>query len=333
MGLLVDGQWKDRWYDTAKSGGRFVRTTTTFRGAVGDDGPHPAVPGRHHLYVAWACPWAHRTLLYRALKGLEDAISVSVVGPDMLERGWTFDDDHPDDLFGSTCLHEVYTRADPTYTGRVTVPVLWDRVAGTIVNNESAEIIRQLDTAFRAHADETAPFADVELAPTALRDRIDAVNDVVYEHVNNGVYKSGFATTQAAYDEAVTALFDTLDDLERRLDDQPWLVGDRITEADLRLFPTLLRFDPVYHVHFKCSRKRLVDYPNLYDHTRAIAQIPRVRETIHLDETMRHYFFSHETVNPHRIVAAAPATLDLDAPAERTAHLPASARPATPSAA
>jgi putative glutathione S-transferase len=326
VGRLIDGVWHDHWYDTKSTGGRFVRSTAPFRGQVGGDGPFPAEAGRYHLYVAWACPWAHRTLLYRILKGLQDVVSVSFVGPDMLEHGWPFDEAHPDPLFGAAHLHEIYTRADPRFTGRVTVPVLWDKVGHTIVNNESSEIIRLFDTAFAHLADPDAPLADVELAPAALREAIDAVNADVYDHVNNGVYKAGFATTQEAYDEAVIALFDALDRLETRLDTQPWLCGETLTEADLRLFPTLLRFDPVYHVHFKCSRRRLVDYPNLYDHTRAIFQIPGVAQTVNLAETRRHYFYSHDSLNPHRIVAASPATLHLHTPAQRTDALPPSAR-------
>lgn len=317
MGLLVDGTWRDRWYDTESTGGRFVRTTTSFRAGLDPDGPHPPVAGRYHLYVAWACPWAHRTLLWRALKGLQDLIDVSVVGPLMREHGWSFDEAHPDRLYDLSHLHQLYTRAQHDYTGRVTVPVLWDRERLTIVNNESAEIVRIFDGAFPEERDRTAPMADFELAPAALIAEIDAMNAFVYDNVNNGVYKAGFATTQAAYDEAVEALFAALDQLEARLAGQPWLLGDRLTEADLRLFPTLLRFDPVYHVHFKCSIKRLVDYPNLYDHTRAIFQIPRVASTIDLAETRAHYFGSHPTVNPHGILAAAPATLDLTAPTER----------------
>jgi len=317
MGLLVDGEWRDRWYDTESTGGRFVRTTTTFRQTLDPDGPHPPVAGRYHLYVAWACPWAHRTLLWRALKGLEGLIDVSVVSPLMLGDGWSFDEAHPDRLHGLAHLHQLYTRARGDYTGRVTVPVLWDRERAAIVNNESAEIVRIFDRAFEAERDRSAPMSEFELAPAARIGEIDAMNALVYDNVNNGVYKAGFATTQHAYDEAVEALFDALDQLEARLASQPWLLGDRLTEADLRLFPTLLRFDPVYHVHFKCSRRRLVDYPNLYDHTRAIFQIPRVASTINLAETRAHYFGSHPTVNPHGIVAAAPATLDLTAPTER----------------
>lgn len=317
MGLLVEGKWQDKWYDTSSTGGRFVRQDSSFRGRLAPDGPHPPRAGRYHLYVAWACPWAHRTLLWRRLKGLHGLISVSVVSPYMLENGWEFGEEHPDDLFGSRYLHQVYTKAKADYTGRVTVPVLWDKERETIVNNESAEIIRIFDSLLPAERDPSAPFADRMLAPPALVDAIDAANAEVYDKVNNGVYKAGFATTQQAYTEAVEELFAALDQLEDRLSSQPWLVGDRITEADLRLFPTLLRFDPVYHVHFKCSIKRLVDYPSLLDHTRAIYQIPGVVDTINMLEVRQHYFGSHGTINPHGIVAAEPATLDLGAPSER----------------
>jgi putative glutathione S-transferase len=317
MGLLVDGQWRDQWYDTSSTGGRFVRQDSRFREVVAADSRHPPEAGRYHLYVAWACPWAHRSLLWRKLKGLEAVIDVSVVAPRMLANGWEFDEEHPDHLLGRTFLHQVYTRAQADYTGRVTVPVLWDKRLQTVVNNESSEIIRMFDAAFVDVADPTAPFANRLLAPPELVDRIDETNAFVYNAVNNGVYRAGFATTQEAYDEAVEALFDALDTLDRRLSSQPWLLGDVMTEADLRLFPTLLRFDPVYHVHFKCSRKRLVDYPNLLDHTRAIYQIPGVAQTIHMDETREHYFGSHPTINPHGIVAAAPSTLDWDVPSSR----------------
>ncbi|TVQ95042.1 MAG: glutathione S-transferase family protein [Deltaproteobacteria bacterium] len=317
MGLLVEGKWQDRWYDTSSTGGRFVRQDSSFRGQIRADGPHPPRVDRYHLYAAWACPWAHRALLWRRLKGLHHAISVSVVSPYMLEHGWEFDEDHPDPLYGSRYLHQIYTRAKADYTGRVTVPVLWDRAHEAIVNNESSEIIRIFDTLLPGERDPSAPFAERRLAPPELIDDIDAVNAEIYDKVNNGVYKAGFATTQHAYDEAVEELFAALDALEERLSGQPWLLGDRLTEADLRLFPTLLRFDPIYHVHFKCSVKRLVDYPNLLDHTRAIYQIPGVLDTLNLLEVRQHYFGSHETINPHRIIAAEPATLDLSAPTKR----------------
>ncbi|MCB9765851.1 MAG: glutathione S-transferase family protein [Alphaproteobacteria bacterium] len=311
MGLLVNGEWKDRWYDTKTSGGRFVRQDASFRGRIGEGEVLPAAPGRYHLYVSWACPWAHRTLLFRALKGLTEVISVSVVEPLMLEDGWTFSEALPDHLYGHGFLHQLYTRAKPDYTGRVTVPVLWDRETGRIVNNESSEIIRIFNRAFDAWGD-----ASLDLWPEDLREEIEAVNQRVYHTVNNGVYKAGFATTQSAYEEAVTALFETLDWLEERLSAQPWLVGDRLTEADWRLFTTLVRFDPVYHGHFKCNLRRLVDFPNLWSYTRALYQAPGVAETVHLDHIKRHYYASHRTINPTGIVPLGPA-LDLNAPHDR----------------
>lgn len=318
MGLLVEGQWVDKWYDTKSSGGRFVRTTTTFREAISaaEGAEFPAQAGRYHLFVAMACPWAHRTLLYRSLKGLKGLIDISVVEPDMLDKGWAFSSTHPDRLFGYDYAHQLYTRADPKYTGRVTVPIVWDKAADRLVNNESAEIIRFLDSEFEALADPSAPFAHTRLAPEALLPQIDEINDFVYHRVNNGVYKAGFATTQEAYEEAVVQLFEALDTLEERLSRTPYLLGDQITEADWRLFPTLLRFDPVYHAHFKCSLKRLQDYPNLWDYTRALFQTPGVADTFNLEETRRHYFYSHESINPHRVVPVAPE-MDLMAPTKR----------------
>lgn len=310
MGLLIDGQWHDRWYDTKKSGGHFKRKATSFHDWVGQHPEHPAEAGRYHLYVAWACPWAHRTLIFRALKGLESAISVSVVDPLMLDKGWSFSADKPDHIGGVDFLHQVYTAARPNYTGRVTVPILWDKRAGTIVNNESSEIIRMLNSEFDAFA--TRQQAD--LWPEALREEIEAVNERVYHTVNNGVYMAGFATTQAAYDQAVTALFESLDWLEQRLSTQRYLVGGQITEADWRLFTTLARFDLVYHGHFKCNRRRLVDYPNLWAYTRELYQVPGVAETTNFAEITLHYHGSHETVNPHRIVPIGPDIDWLEAP-------------------
>ena len=320
MGMLVDGRWTDRWYDTASSGGRFVRPETQFRDAVAADGSSgfPAVVGRYHLYVSYACPWAHRTLIVRVLAGLEDVIPVSVVHPFMGEEGWTFEEGQGTvpDPEGARFLHEVYTRALPDYTGRVTVPVLWDGERRTIVNNESAEIIRMLGSAFDGIG--TRP---VDLYPEELREEIDAINATVYENVNNGVYRCGFATTQEAYEEAFEALFGTLDELDERLDTRRYLVGDRITEADWRLFTTLVRFDPVYVGHFKCNLRRIADYPNLSGYLRELYQVPGVAGTVHLDHIKGHYYRSHETINPTRIVPMGPA-LDLDAPHGRD-HLPA----------
>lgn len=312
MGLLIDGEWRDRWYDTKKSGGRFVRQASAFRNWVTPDGsPGPtgkggfkAEVGRYHLYVSLACPWAHRTLIFRALKGLEDIISVSVVNPLMMEQGWNFDPGEgvvPDDVNGARHLYEIYTKADPNYTGRVTVPVLWDKQTGTIVNNESAEIIRMFNSAFDA-VGATGP----DFYPAASRDDIDWVNDYVYDRINNGVYKTGFATTQKAYDEAVQSLFEALDGLEARLSRQRYLTGHRITEADWRLFTTLVRFDAVYVGHFKCNLKRLVDYPNLSAWTRELYRIPGIAETVNLEHIKDHYYRSHRTINPAGIVPGGP---------------------------
>lgn len=316
MGLLVDGQWHDRWYDTASTGGRFVRSDAQFRAEIAEGGAHPPAAGRYHLYVAMACPWAHRTLVVRALLGLEDVIGVSVVHSDMLDKGWVFSGAQQDALFGSRHMHEVYTRARPGYSGRVTVPVLWDTQAGAIVNNESSEIIRMLYGPMAPFGRPGAPLAGHDLRPAALVDEIDRINADIYDNLNNGVYKAGFATTQEAYAEAVEAVFACLARVEDRLSRQPWLCGDHLTEADIRLWTTALRFDPVYHHHFKCSRRRLQDHPNLWSHTRAIAQLPGVRGTIDMPSIRRHYFYSHETINPHRIVPVAPE-LDLDAPHDR----------------
>jgi len=309
MGLLIDGTWHDAWYDTAKSGGRFQRAAAQFRNWITTDGSagpsgtggFTAESGRYHLYVSLACPWAHRTLIFRALKGLEDHIGVSVVHPDMLENGWSFSTDFDgatgDLLYGHDFAHQIYTRADPAFSGRVTVPILWDRARETIVSNESSEIIRMFNAAFDGLTGNRADFW-----PEDLREAIEPVNARIYDTLNNGVYRSGFATTQAAYDEAVQPLFDTLDWLEARLGETRYLMGDRITEADWRLFTTLIRFDPVYHVHFKCSRKRIVDYPNLWAYTRELYQWPGVAGTVNLDQIVRHYYFSHDAINPYRIV-------------------------------
>ena len=314
MGQLVDGKWHDTWYDTSKTGGRFVRSTASFRNWVTPDGaPGPsgeggfaAESGRYHLYVSYACPWAHRTLIFRELKGLGPHIGVSVVHPDMASDGWTFDTAFPgatgDALYGLPFLRDVYLRAKPDVSGRVTVPVLWDRKRETIVSNESAEIIRMFNSAFDGLTGNRMDFW-----PKALREGIEEINERVYDTVNNGVYKAGFATTQAAYDEAATALFETLDWLEARLARRRYLIGERVTEADWRLFSTLARFDAVYHGHFKCSRRRLVDYPALWAYARELYQWPGVAGTVHFDHIRRHYHWSHETVNPHRIVPLAPA--------------------------
>jgi putative glutathione S-transferase len=284
-------------------------------GPSGDSG-FTAESGRYHLYVSLACPWAHRTLIFRRLKGLTDHISVSVVHPDMLDRGWTFQkDDHGatgDTLFGHDYAYQIYTRADPTYSGRVTVPILWDKQRETIVSNESSEIIRMLNSAF----DDLTGNHD-DYWPEELREPIEAVNARIYDTLNNGVYRCGFATTQEAYDAAIAPLFDTLDWLEDLLSEHRYLLGTRITEADWRLFTTLLRFDPVYHLHFKCNRKRLIDYPNLWAYTRELYQWPGVRETVGMDHIVRHYHYSHDTINPSRILPINPV-IDWEAPHGRS---------------
>jgi glutathionyl-hydroquinone reductase len=302
MGLLVEGRWVDRWYETEKAGGRFERPETAFRGRVTADGSSgfPAETGRYHLYVAHACPWAHRTILFRKLKRLEQAISLSFVEPLMLEHGWEFGEGG-DPLYGSRYLHQIYAHAKPDYTGRVTAPVLWDRKRETIVCNESAEIIRMLNGEFDAFGD-----AELDFYPPALRAEIDAVNARVYAHVNNGVYRAGFATSQEAYEEAYDALFDELDQLDGRLGRRRWLVGGRVTEADWRLFTTLVRFDAVYYGHFKCNKRRIADYRELY-------QQPGVEETVDFERIKRHYYGSHRNVNPTGIVPKGPE-LDLASP-------------------
>ncbi len=313
MGLLVDGVWHDTWYDTKSTGGAFKRSTAQFRNWVTADGsPGPsgtdgfkAEPGRYHLYVSHACPWAHRTLIFRELKGLSDLISVSVVHPDMLDKGWTFETDESgatgDTLYGLDYAHEIYSKADPAYSGRVTVPILWDKERETIVSNESSEIIRMFNTAFDGITGNTDDYW-----PEAMRDQIEKVNARVYSDINNGVYKSGFATSQEAYNAAVGPLFETLDWLEDRLTSNRYLMGDRVTEADWRLFTTLIRFDPVYHLHFKCNRQRLIDYPNLWAYTRELYQWPGVAQTVNFEHIVRHYHYSHETINPHRIIPVNP---------------------------
>lgn len=319
MGLLIDGKWQDRWYDTKKTDGKFVRQASAFRNWITPDGrPGPtgkggfkAEAGRYHLYVSLACPWAHRTLIFRALKGLEDMVSVSVVNTLMGENGWSFDPGEgvvPDDVNGARYLHEAYTKADPSYSGRVTVPVLWDKQTGAIVNNESAEIIRMFNSAF-----DNIGAAGPDFYPAELRDDIDWINDYVYGRVNNGVYKAGFATSQKAYDVAVRNLFEALDTLETRLSRQRYLTGERVTEADWRLFTTLVRFDAVYVGHFKTGLKRLVDYPNLWAWTRELYQTPGVAGTVNLAHIKDHYYRSHQTINPSGIVPAGPA-IDFDEP-------------------
>lgn len=324
MGLLVKGEWQDQWYDTEKTGGEFVREESKFHNWVtvdGSAGPtgeggFKAEAGRYHLYVSYACPWAHRTLIFRKLLGLEDAIGVSVVHPHMLDKGWQF---KPDDKFGTIqeplygldYMHQLYTKNKVDYTGRVTVPVLWDKQRETIVNNESADIIRILNTGFVGLAKSPKDFY-----PGQLRNIIDAVNDKVYNNINNGVYRAGFATKQEKYEAAYKDLFAALDEVEAILDQQAFLAGAQITEADWRLFTTLVRFDAVYYSHFKCNRNRIADFPNLSNYLRQLYQWPGVAETVHLDHIKHHYYYSHDSINPTRIVPAGPE-LKLNEPHNR----------------
>lgn len=322
MGLLQEGVWTDTWYETKENDGRFVRKQSSFRNWVTADGSagpsgdagFKAEAGRYHLYISHACPWAHRAMIFRAIKGLEDMIDVSVVHWFMADKGWTFKTDdkaNGDLLHGSDFLYQVYTAAQSDYSGRVTVPILWDKKQKTIVNNESSEIIRMLNSAF-----DKIGATPGDYYPESQRPEIDAINDRVYDTLNNGVYKSGFATTQDAYEEAVVPLFKTLDWLEGILSKRRYLVGDTVTEADFRLFTTLVRFDPVYVGHFKCNLRRIVDYPNLSNYVRDLFQYPDVAPTVHLDHIKKHYYGSHETINPTRIVPLGP-DVDFSAPHDR----------------
>jgi putative glutathione S-transferase len=327
MGLLVDGKWHDVWYDTKASKGRFVRSEAPFRNWVTPDGSagpsgrggFRAEPNRYHLYVAFACPWAHRTLIMRKLKGLESSIGVSAVNSYMGEQGWTFapgPETIADSVNRVEKLYELYTLADPTYSGRATIPILWDKHERTIVSNESSEIVRMLNSAFDAVGANRNDYY-----PEELRVEIDELNAFIYPNLNNGVYRAGFATTQEAYEEAATGLFAALERLEGRLATRRYLTGARFTEADIRLFTTLIRFDPVYHGHFKCNRRRIVDYPNLWGFVRDIYQMPGIAETIHIDFIKRHYYGSHANLNPSRIVPIGP-DLNYDTPhgRERLVH-------------
>ncbi|MCW9034987.1 MAG: glutathione S-transferase family protein [Alphaproteobacteria bacterium] len=295
MGLLIDGKWADQWYETSQSEGRFERKESSFRNWVTADGSSgfKAEAGRYHLYVSYACPWAHRTLIFRALKGLENMIDVTVVNALMKDKGWILPDGTP--------FYSIYLKADTNFTGRVTVPVLWDKQTNSIVNNESSEIIRMFNTEFDGIGAKEGNYY-----PDSLKTEIDEVNDYVYPRVNNGVYRCGFATTQEAYEEAFGELFDGLDTLENKLANQRYLTGDQITEADWRLFTTLLRFDPVYVGHFKCNKQRLADYPNLWAYTRELYQYPGVAETVHMDHIKDHYYRSHDTINPSGVVPLGP---------------------------
>ncbi len=319
MGLLVDGQWHDQWYDTDSTGGKFERSESQFRNWVTADGSagpsgeagFKAEAGRYHLYVSLACPWAHRTLILRTLKGLESMISVSVVNPYMREHGWTFIEDTgvvADPLFQATYMHQVYTKADPNYSGRVTIPVLWDKQQNVMVSNESSEIIRMFNSAFDQIGAKPGDYY-----PEALRAEIDSINAHVYDNINNGVYKAGFATSQKAYELAVFPLFEALDELEHRLANNRYLLGDQVTEADWRLFTTLIRFDAVYHGHFKCNLKQIEDYPNLAGYMRELYQWPGVAQTVNMAHIKEHYYRSHDTINPTGVVPAGPV-LDFERP-------------------
>jgi putative glutathione S-transferase len=320
MGLLVDGVWQEDV--TRTTNGRFVRPTTSFRNFVtadGNPGPSgeggfPAERGRYHLYISLACPWAHRTLIFRDLKNLDDVISVSIAEPLYGKTGWEFGKGQggtADNVNGKSTLAEIYLIADPHYTGRVSVPVLWDKKRRTIVNNESSEIIRMLNSAFNAFTN-----IHTDYYPAALRGEIDRLNEVVYATVNNGVYRAGFATSQDAYEEAARGVFATLDQLEDRLSRQRYLVGADITEADWRLFTTLVRFDSVYYSHFKCNLRRIADYPNLWNYLRDLYQQPRVAGTVSIDQIKRHYYGSQRQVNPTGIVPIGPL-IDFNAPHDR----------------
>ncbi|NQZ30982.1 MAG: glutathione S-transferase family protein [Oceanospirillaceae bacterium] len=312
MGLLVAGKWHNEWYDTKSTGGRFERKAPSFRNwitADGSAGPtgtggFKAEPNRYHLYVSLACPWAHRTIIYRKLKGLEEMISMSVVNAFMGDEGWTFTPGVgvvSDPILHATHVHEIYTAAQEDYTGRVTVPILWDKQTNTIVSNESPEIIRMFNAAF----DQVGAVAG-DFSPANLLTQIDEMNDFIYPAINNGVYRAGFATTQEAYDEAVVELFDALDSIEQRLSTQRYLIGDTITEADWRLFTTLVRFDAVYVGHFKCNLRRIVDYPNIWGYLRDLYQVPGIADTVAMGYIKAHYYGSHESINPTRIVPAGP---------------------------
>ena len=322
MGLLVDGTWHDVWYDTKASQGRFVRTEAQFRNWVTADGSagssgragFRAEPNRYHLYVGFACPWAHRTLILRQLKGLEAMISVSATNCYMGVEGWTFapgPETIADDVNHVQRVYELYTLADPNYSGRATIPILWDKRERTIVSNESAEIVRMLNTAF-----DNVGANGNDYYPPALRAEIDEWNAFIYPNLNNGVYRAGFATTQEAYEEAATAVFAALDRIEQHLSKRRYLAGSQLTEADIRLFTTLIRFDPVYHTHFKCNLRRVIDYPNLWGFVREIYQLPGIASTVHIDFIKRHYYGSHANLNPTRIIPIGPK-LDYLAPHDR----------------
>ncbi|SDX59595.1 glutathione S-transferase family protein [Halobellus clavatus] len=316
MNMLVDGEWRTDAYETTNEDGEFDRQETTFRDWIQDDpdAEYPAESGRYHVYISRACPWAHRVAMTRRLLGLTDDISLSIVEPERYDDGWEFSEEYPDPLYGEEYLRDIYTRADHEFTGRVTVPVLWDTAQETIVNNESREIMRMLVTAF---GDENG----VELLPEGREDEIDTIIDDVYESINNGVYRAGFADTQEAYDAAVEDLFDALDHWEEVLEDQRFVAGETFTEADVAMFATLVRFDHVYHTHFKCNQQAIHEYPNLWNYTKEVYQLGEIAETVNIDHITRHYYSSHEDLNPKRIVPTGP-TIDFSAPHNRD-RLPA----------
>lgn len=307
MGLLVDGVWHDEWYNTEDNDGKFIREDAQFRDWISKDGKFQPEAGRYHLYVCLACPWASRCLMMRKLKGLEEIISLSVVNPVMLEHGWTFEDGPgviADPIIDADYMHEIYTHVDPTYSGRVTVPVLYDKKTDTIVNNESSDIIRMMNTAF----DEIGATPG-DYYPANLRDEIDDINDYVYDHVNNGVYKAGFATEQQVYEKEAQNFDDALAKLNDRLEHQDYLVGDQLTEADIRLFTTLIRFEHVYFGHFKCNLHHLTEYPHLWEYTKRIYNYENLADTVNFDHIQTHYYKSHTMINPNQIIPAGP---DLD---------------------
>tara|TARA_B100000282_G_scaffold64755_1_gene43499 strand:- start:861 stop:1805 length:945 start_codon:yes stop_codon:yes gene_type:complete len=305
MGLLVNGVWKDRWYDTKKSGGKFIRTEAQFRNFIDYHSEFTPDSGRYHLYVSLACPWAHRTLIYRSLKDLNDHISCSVVNPYMLENGWTFEESFPgttsDHLFSKQYLYQIYLKADSNYSGRVTVPVLWDKKNQTIVSNESSEIIRMFNYSFNELTGNNLDFY-----PEKFQKKINEINDFTYHNINNGVYKVGFATKQSVYEEELDRLFNALDQVEEMLEQNTYLLGSEMLECDLRLFPTLLRFDPVYVGHFKCNKKRIIDYPNINRYLQSIKSNSKIKPTINIDHIKTHYYGSHPTINPNGIIPTGP---------------------------
>ena len=305
MGLLVNGVWKDRWYDTKKSGGKFIRTEAQFRNFIDKDSEFTPDSGRYHLYVSLACPWAHRTLIYRSLKDLNDHISCSVVNPYMLENGWTFEESFSgttsDHLFSKQYLYQIYLKADSNYSGRVTVPVLWDKKNQTIVSNESSEIIRMFNYSFNELTGNNLDFY-----PEKFQEKIDEINDFTYHNINNGVYKVGFATKQSVYEEELDRLFNALDQVEEMLEQNTYLLGSEMLECDLRLFPTLLRFDPVYVGHFKCNKKRIIDYQNINRYLQSIKSNSKIKTTINIDHIKTHYYGSHPTINPNGIIPTGP---------------------------